>query len=75
MKVRIVSEGHPATTRVYNAETGEEMRGIVAIRFDEITVKGGPLRVTLECSRVALDVVAEAEIQPAGFDANGSPVA
>ena len=56
MSIRIVSDGHPVTTRVYNSE-GYEIDGIAKITWsidiDNIAT------ATIEFTNVSIDAIAE----------------
>lgn len=60
MKVRITSKGTAESTRVVNAETGEELKGVTGI---SLTAGVGGLPVaTITMVGVPFDVVAEANV-------------
>jgi hypothetical protein len=59
MRVRIQSDGYPASTRVYNVDTGEQVEGITSVRWSldadgfatvELTLYGVPVDVQGEAA-------------------------
>lgn len=54
MKLRIISDGTPYKTRVVNAETGEDVDGIVKVEI-EITAREG-VKATITVHGVDLDL-------------------
>lgn len=58
MKIRITSKGTPGSTRVVNAETGEELKNVTHIAWT-VGVDGDSL-ATIAVKAVPLDVIAEA---------------
>lgn len=57
MKLKIISGGTAFDTRVVNAETGEEVEGITAIRWEADAHSEFHAVITLE--RVAIEAVGE----------------
>lgn len=60
MKLKIISEGTAGTTKVVNAETGEELENVVAVMWEANAHKGPDaacqislMKVQLECLGVA----------------------
>lgn len=58
-KIRIVSDGTPGGTRVIDEASGEDIRGIRAIRW-EVTGKD-IAKVSLDFVKVPVDLVGEVE--------------
>lgn len=67
MRIRIVSDGTPKNTQVFNAETGERIRGVQGIKW-ELGGKDGMATATIDFVLVGVDVVAGIEEEPS---ANG----
>lgn len=58
MRVRIINDdGKGYLTKVLNAETGEEIHGVVAVTIDHLTVTNEPIKITLELHPLSLDIV------------------
>jgi hypothetical protein len=59
VKIRVVSQGTGATSRVENAETGEVVEGVVAV---EVSLRVNEAnRALVEFLDVPVDVIAETE--------------
>lgn len=57
-RIKIVSDGTTAGTSVVDAETGQEIDGVCAVRWEADAAEGWA-RVTLEMFRVPVEVIGE----------------
>ena len=58
-KIRIVSDGDPFGTRVFDCENGIELSGVTRVEILPITRKSGPVTAKISFEDVELDMTAE----------------
>jgi hypothetical protein len=59
VRLRIVSDGAGRTTRIENADTGELVEGVTAVRWG-IDHPGSMAHASVAFARIAVDVIGEA---------------
>ena len=57
MRIKIVGDGTPLGTRVFNAETGEQLQGVNYIVYEQDIV--GPARVMLGFDLTSMEAVVD----------------